>query len=253
MAAAALLGGCGGGGAAVPAVEPEPACEPPAPEDAPTVMSRATVETRRAGAQGLRLGLGLRDGSTTIVGFCTTAGDVPREIPALVAGGRRLEPVGGAYTQAGGQAFNYAYYPATTERQLDVLQAGEQLGTLRFGTTAAAPACPLHASGRFSVVACGALVVVEWHSPLRVEAHRLELIDAETWEGRERARQLGFFFLGAEPGQAGLVVRFGFRPPRGKSVSVSVSRVYLDRASGRIVERVLRPPVTTRFALRSAA
>jgi hypothetical protein len=212
-------------------------------------MARAAVEEGATGAQALELGLGLRDASATIVGFCTTGHDVPRDVPTLRVSGRRLEPVGGAFTRASGRSFNYAFYPPTEAREVGVVQASTTLGTLRFETTASAP-CRVRASAPFSVTACGALVVVEWRSPLRLDARRLELIDAETWESGDRSRQLGFFLLDAESGAGGVVLRFAFRRPSEGSVSVLVSRVYLERPSGRIAELVLRPPASARLTLR---
>jgi len=100
------------------------------------------------------------------------------------------------------------------------------------------------------MIACGAIVVVEWRSPLRFDPTELELVDAEVWEQGNRARQLGFFFHEARAGRDGLVIRFGFRPPAGNRMSLAVGRVYvLEEGSRRPVEVVLSRPVRARFTL----
>jgi len=216
-------------------------------------MNRAAVTETAVGSQELRLGLGLRDASATVVGFCVSSTGVPRDIPALVDHGSILEPVGGLFATGQDTAVNYVYYPATSARKLQVVQRGRTVGTLRFGPRREAR-CPLRATGSIQVVACGAIVVVEWASPLRLGAGRLELLEAESWESGKRARQLGFFLLAAQPGSDGLVLRFGFRPPRGEAVSVAVSSAYVQRGrSEQIAEITFAPPFRTRFALREHA
>lgn len=214
-------------------------------------MQRAAVRERPPGEGEIAVGLAVRDASTTIVGFCLAAARIPRPVPALSVDGRRLEPVGGTLSEDPPDVFNYSYYPATTSKDVAVVHAGRRLATLAFAELHP-ERCPLRASEGFRVVACGAVVVVEWSSPLRLRARAVELLDVDVWEGDGRARPLGFFFHGARDGRRGLVIRFGVRPPATGRVSLALRRVYVERGAGRIVEIALEPPVRGAFRLARA-
>jgi hypothetical protein len=212
-------------------------------------MARADVTPIAVGNEGIRVGLGLRDSSATILGLCLSSPRIPSDIPALAAGGRRLEPMGGTFTDEDGTAFNYSYYPATASEKIAVVQGSRRLGTLRFPSLTDRD-CPLSASESFRTIACGAIVVVEWQSALRFDPAELELVDAEVWEQGNRARRLGFLFHEERAEREGLVIRFGFRPPAGNRVLLAVGRVYVvEEGSRRPVEVVLDPPVRARFTL----
>jgi hypothetical protein len=109
--------------------------------------------------------------------------------------------------------------------------------------------CRLGASGKFRVTACGAIGLVAWESPLRFDPGRVELLDAQVWDGRAM-EPLSFYFQGVREGSAGLLVRFGFRLPETGRVLIKVNRVYLRTSSGVTSTEVrLDPTVTASFDL----
>lgn len=197
----------------------------------------------------LQLGMAARDATVTVVGYCLPEEGFPNPAPKIEAGGRTISPVGGRLEEGSDSRFNYFFYPPTDDNRLRVLQGSRHLGTISFSEKPR-ESCSLRATGRFEVVACGAIVILDWSSPIDVRARALELLEADAFD-KVRGDPLGFYFLRARNGLRGLKIRFGFMKPRSGRVLIRATRLYLKSPDQTgLVEEVLAPPVSESLILK---
>jgi hypothetical protein len=199
-------------------------CEPPIPEFAREVR-RGTVDA--TGGDRVSPGVAVRDHTVTIVGFCLPDSRLPDPAPALEEGGRIRYPIGGELQQTSAGWRNYYLYPATRSRHLTVRRGERAIGRISFDGRPVAPACALESDPPFEVVACGSIVVIEWASPLRFDARRIQALDIDALDEARDGRPLNYYDLGYRDGPGGLLVRFGIRPPRGDRVALRANFAYV--------------------------
>jgi len=165
-----------------------------------------------------------RDSSVTIVGYCAQPSD-QRAIPKLSHEAVEVSPFGGVFVQQRGtEVLNYAYYPPTRERQFFLALDGGIVGSVTFSRSDEID-CNLRAQDPFRVLACGALVLVEWDSPVPLSADEAGPVDVSIKE-RGSSTDLGFYFLGFGNGDYGLSIRFGFSRPLANELRVELNSAF---------------------------
>jgi hypothetical protein len=216
-------------------------------------VSEAQVHSSGSGIEGIAVGLGVRDPSITIVAFCLESTPFGASRPVLSSNGRQLTSVGGLYAESETSAVDYAYYAPTKATSVSVLLRGESLAELVFPPAPKQP-CPLSTRRPFRLIACQSAILVSWASPLQFEPDRVELIDGLVIDHRT-GESLGFFMEGLRVGPDGLLIRFGFVRPDNQRVDIQVSRIYVRRASGEEIVKMieLSPPLVASMGLRAAA
>jgi hypothetical protein len=180
------------------------------------------------------VGVAARDASATVVGFCLPGSGFPDPAPSLVDGGRALYPIGGELQQTSQGWRNYYVYEASRDPRVAVRRGGRVIARISF-PQGPGRSCGLRASSPFRVVACGLIVVIEWSSPFKFDAERLELLDIEAREGGRRGPPLNLYDMGYRNGPEGLVVRFGIRPARSGRIHLRANYAYV-RNRGRVEE-----------------
>jgi hypothetical protein len=211
-------------------------------------VRRGTVDA--TGADRVSPGFAARDHTVTIVGFCLPDSRLPDPAPALEDDGRIRYPIGGELQQTSSGWRNYYLYPATRGRHLTVRRGERAIGRVSFDGSPVASACALQSDPPFEVVACGSILVIEWASPLRFDARRLQALDIDALDEARGGRPLNYYDLGYRDGPGGLLVRFGIRPPRGDRVALRANFAYVreggetrevrleERASFRLADRI---------------
>jgi hypothetical protein len=223
-----------------------PACDLPLPEFA---AGTDAAELEEAADGPLAAGVAGRDASVTVVGYCQPSSRFPEPAPAVIEGDRALHPIGGELQKTPSGWRNYYLYPPTLASQISIRQGGSNLGVADF---AAAPqnGCSLRARRPFEVLACGAIVLLDWSSPLPFDADRVTLVDVNAVDGGDPRRQLNYYDLGYRNGPRGLQLRFGIRRPSTRRVELQLNYVYVRNRKGSVDEIPLRASQT--FALRAA-
>jgi hypothetical protein len=219
-------------------------CRAPLPEFAGEAR-RGTVDA--TSGDRVSPGVAARDNTVTIVGFCLPDSRLPNPAPVLEDGGRVRYPIGGELQQTSAGWRNYYLYPATRGRQLTVRRGERVTGRISFAGTPAPAACPLESDPPFEVVSCGSLVVIEWASPLRFDARRVQALDVDALDQARDGRPLNYYDLGYRDGPRGLLVRFGIRPPRGDRVALRANFAYV-REGGEVREVRLGERTSFRLA-----
>jgi hypothetical protein len=199
-------------------------CNPPVPQLAREVRP-GTVEA--TGRDRVSPGVVVRDHTVTIVGYCLPDSRLPNPPPVLEEGGRTRHPIGGELQQTSAGWRNYYLYPATRGRRLTVRRGEREIGRISFDGAPAAATCPLESDPPFEIVACGSIVVVEWASPLRFDARRVQALDVDALDEARDGRPLNFYDLGYRDGPGGLLVRFGIRRPKGERVTLRTNFAYV--------------------------
>jgi hypothetical protein len=96
-------------------------------------------------------------------------------------------------------------------------------------------------------VACGSIVVIEWASPFRLDARRLQTLDVDALDEARGGKPLNYYDLGYRDGPGGLIVRFGIRPPRGDRIALQANFAYV-REGGEVQELRLGERTSFRLA-----
>lgn len=165
-----------------------------------------------------------RDSSVTIVGYCAQPSH-QRAIPTLLHEAVEVAPFGGVFVQQPGtEVLNYAYYPPTRDRLFSLALDGGIVGSVTFSRSNEID-CNLRAQDPFRVLACGALVLVEWDSRVPLSADEAGPVDVSVMEPGS-STDLGFFFLGFGNGDHGLSIRFGFRRPSANELRVELNSAF---------------------------
>jgi hypothetical protein len=219
-------------------------CNPPVPELAREVR-RGTVDA--TGRDRFSPGVVVRDHTVTIVGFCLPDSRLPNPPPVLEEGGQTRHPIGGELQQTSAGWRNYYLYPATRSRRLTVRRGERAIGRISFDGSPAAAACGLESDPPFEVVACGSIVVIEWASPLRFDARRVQALDIDALDEASDGRPLNYYDLGYRDAPGGLLVRFGIRPPSGDRVALRANFAYV-REGGVVREKRLGRRTSFRLA-----
>jgi hypothetical protein len=220
------------------------ACQLPLPR-----FPRDTVRGSVTANSGnpVSVGVAARDDTVTVVGFCLPNSRFPDPAPSLRDGGRVRHPIGGELQQTAAGWRNYYIYPASRSRRLTVDRGGRTLARVKFEREPQGRPCAYRTRRPFEVLACGAIVVVEWSSDLRMDADRLELLDVDALDGGPRGAPLNYYDLGYRDGPRGLRVRFGIRPPRTDRVVLRLNLAYVRSGNG-VKELRLRDRVGFRLA-----
>jgi hypothetical protein len=192
------------------------------------------------------VGVAAWDASATVVGFCVPGSRFPDPAPSLDDGERRLYPIGGELQQTSHGWRNYYVYGASRSQRVAVHRGRNVIARISFPPRAG-DSCDLQARRPFRVVACGTIVVIEWSSPFRFDAERLELLDVEAREGGRRGAPLNLYDMGYRNGSDGLLVRFGIRPARSGRIHLRANYAYL-RNGGRVEEMRLDEEATLELA-----
>jgi hypothetical protein len=222
-------------------------CLPPPPDIATQSMDVGHVIAGPTRIGGIRVGLALRDESVTVIGVCTATSEISGMLPLLKVEDHLLQSFGGSFSEGPAGRFNYLYYPPTADIDQTVLLGAERLATVRF-PDAPMGSCALRATGHFSILECGAIILTEWHSPLRLPLRRMELLDVAVFDSKTK-EPLSFYLWKYHHGPRGtLAIDFGFRPPRSGTATVVVKRAYL-RTGDSVKEIRLDPPPMAGFAL----
>jgi hypothetical protein len=165
-----------------------------------------------------------RDPSVTIVGYCAQPSH-EKDIPTLLHGAVEFSPFGGVLVQQHEiDVLSYAYYPPTRGRRFSLALDGSLVGSVTFSRFKEID-CSLRAQDPFRVLACGALVLVEWDSRIPLSADEAGPVDLSVME-RGSSIDLGFYFLGFGNGDHGLSIRFGFRRPSASELRVELNSVF---------------------------
>jgi hypothetical protein len=200
----------------------------------------ASVETRRP----REVAYIRRDASGTLVGLCLRTPSLPRILPSLKDGGKRLR-VNGARLILGRHNAVVLYFPPSTGRVLRALVGPETIAVARFASPPKSH-CSLKADNGFRVIGCGAFVHVRWRTGLPIEARRVQLLDVGVRTPERDHPTLGFFLDGKLTTAKGLVVDFGFYRPR-VPTTITIRLREIDLANPR---QLLRPDRIVRFRLR---
>jgi hypothetical protein len=187
-----------------------------------------------------------RDTSATVVGFCLPGSGFPDPVPSLDDGKRGLYPIGGELQQTSEGWRNYYVYEASRDPRVAVRRGGRVIARMSF-PQGSGRSCGLRAFSPFRVVACGSIAVVEWSSPFKFDAGRLELLDMEARENDREGAPLNLYDMGYRNGPDGLLVRFGIRPARSGRIHLRANYAYL-RNGGRVEEMRLDEEATFELA-----
>ena len=157
-----------------------------------------------------------RDRTATLVGICQKTSALPRVLPLLEAGGRSYRAAGGTLVKTPSGWINYVLYPPTAPSTAALLRGRTPFAQISFPSATSEP-CARNA-GALRLLACGALAVVEWDTPLRMSAKEVLVLDVITGDGRALGRPLGFYLYGLTNARGRVRARFGLtRPTSGRA------------------------------------
>jgi hypothetical protein len=143
----------------------------------------------------------------------------------LLHGAAEVPPFGGVFVQQREiEVLNYAYYPPTRGRQFSLSLDGSMVGSITFSRFNEID-CNLRARDPFRVLACGALVLIEWESGVPLSADEAGPVDVSVME-RGSTTDLGFYFLGFGNGDHGLSIRFGFQRPSASELRIELNSAF---------------------------
>jgi hypothetical protein len=203
-------------------------------------MERAQVTTLDQG-EAAQVGIGLRDESAIIVGFCPSDGGLTAPLPHLAAGATTAAHEGGIL-QSGGTDGSFSVFSPISAQDVTVYQGRVALARLTFSSPTPAQSCGLDAAPPFAVLACGAVVEVEWKTPLDKPHRPVSFVDIFTMDCAS-GRSASYMYRGAGLTASGLSVQFGFwRPEPLSSVCVKADAVFVRTVNGE-ERHELHPPL----------
>jgi hypothetical protein len=152
-----------------------------------------------------------RDGTATLVGICQQTSVLPRVLPLLEAGGRSYRAAGGMLVETPSGWINYLLYPPTDKSTAALLRGRKPFAEISFPAATVEPCA--RRVGAVRLLACGALAVIEWETPLRMTAKDVLVLDVVTGDGRPLGRPLGFYLYGLTNSDGRVRARFGVKRP----------------------------------------
>ena len=208
--AVCLAAACGGG-------EPKAAPRGCAPESQSPLQALFSADQRGEVQRGRdSVAVAYRDATATLVGICQQTSALPRVLPLLEAGGRSYRAAGGTLVKIPSGWINYVLYPPTDRSTAALLRGRTPFAEISFPRPTDEP-CARRA-GALRLLACGALAVVEWDTPLRMLAKDVLVLDVITGDGRPLGRPLGFYLYALTNADGRVRARFGLqRPPSGRA------------------------------------
>ncbi len=214
VTACALCLGCQGGWAGhVGSADPAAAlCRQPPP-------FAVDVDHGTISGPDLEATTAVRDGSMTLVSYCSGVAGVMADVGPLTDDGAPVWPIGGAIRTVGSTSAQDLIYPATVSTHLMLGSSRSGNDTLSFARAPLPEPCGEPGPGAITWVACGSILVVDWQTdwltsvPLtEVDGHVLDTDGAD----------LGFYVIATRAGSSGVVVRLGFQRPAGALVSLQM-------------------------------
>jgi hypothetical protein len=193
-------------------------------------MEHAQVATLDQG-EDPQVGIGLRDESAIIVGFCPSVRGLTAPLPHLAAGATTAAHEAGIL-QSGGTQGSFSVFSPISAQEVTVYQGRVALARLTFSSATPAQRCSLDAARPFAVLACGAVVEVAWKTLLDKPHRPVSFVDISTMDCAS-GRSASYMYRGAATTASGLSVQFAFwRPEPLSFVCVEANALFVRTVNG---------------------